>query len=1009
MTMFPPSLLSASVRVEAESLSTAVEELRFAGRYDEALETAQRLAALVRGDSTFPAWVRNDVAGSVRALERIQALPPGSREELAGAHRLQAVAATDFADGRYAEGAAATRRQLEIFRRILGENDFDTGVALNNLAAFLHYQGDVRGAERYYSDALAVFRRVRPGEHPQVLQTLNNMAALVILRGDFAAAEPLYREIVSVQHKLTPVDDGDTALYLQNLGRCLSKQGSISEARSCLREAVRIYRGLAGHDPDVARCLTVLGNLALSHRDFSQADSLLEEARVIEARTLRPDHPDLGETLFVLGQVWHERTDRRDLVKAEDLYNRALQIKRIAFGDHHQQCAAVQYRLGSLRAVQGRFAEAESLLNAARITYSLALGEEHPFVAWCLQQMAAVEYYRRLPGDLSAAEAHALRAGEIFEQARRRAGLGMARAAFQVSPYAVLGAIQLDLGRKENAWESAEHMQARALFDLLSAAKRRAVSPQEAAREDSLEQELTRHERRVSVLRQASAKDTSGGTAGQLEVTRTHLLAAEAAWKRYQQEISLKYPAAEGRGYALARVQRSLSPETALVGWLDIETFNGGVVSWGYVVRSRGPVGWARIGPDSVLTRKKVRAWRELLTSASSPPEPRHSLSQKLWAQRVEPLTPWLGGAGRLIVIPSGAMVGAPVEALEDPHGRTLGDLYKVSYIPSATLHAWLREGQARPQGGEVAPLVQAALLVGDPVFRPPAGAAVAGRPKAPPHPSVPIPTVPIQRGDSPDRGPDATGARTLSQLPWTRAEVQGVAPLWRERTVLLGPDASEQTLVRLAGTDQLARFRVLHFATHALVDDDRPEASALALSSVAPVQADAAGNGGLGCDGFVTVQEILREWRLEAELVTLSACNSGLGREVLGEGYVGLAHAFLQVGARCLLVSLWPVDDRSAALLMRRFYENWVGTAREERDSGLSSPDSLSPSRRAPPTPAESSPGVASTPHAPRMSKADALQEAKSWLRRYAGPSGVRCYTHPYFWAGFVLLGDAD
>ena len=131
--------------------------------------------------------------------------------------------------------------------------------------------------------------------------------------------------------------------------------------------------------------------------------------------------------------------------------------------------------------------------------------------------------------------------------------------------------------------------------------------------------------------------------------------------------------------------------------------------------------------------------------------------------------------------------------------------------------------------------------------------------------------------------------------------------------------------------------------------------------------------------DGLVTAQEIVREWDLNADLVTLSACETGLGQEVVGEGYVGLAYAFLQAGTRSLLVSLWKVEDTATSLLMRRFYENWRGEYGEERSGRVGEP----------------------------MTKADALQKAKCWLRTYTDESGHTPYKHPYYWSAFVLIGD--
>jgi len=131
--------------------------------------------------------------------------------------------------------------------------------------------------------------------------------------------------------------------------------------------------------------------------------------------------------------------------------------------------------------------------------------------------------------------------------------------------------------------------------------------------------------------------------------------------------------------------------------------------------------------------------------------------------------------------------------------------------------------------------------------------------------------------------------------------------------------------------------------------------------------------------DGLLTADEIVSELELNADLVTLSACETGLGARVVGEGYVGFAQALLQAGARSVVVSLWKVDDRATALLMRRFYENLRGEYADERSGQVGEP----------------------------MAKAGALQEAKSWLRSYTDERGQRPYEHPYYWSAFVLIGD--
>jgi CHAT domain-containing protein len=121
--------------------------------------------------------------------------------------------------------------------------------------------------------------------------------------------------------------------------------------------------------------------------------------------------------------------------------------------------------------------------------------------------------------------------------------------------------------------------------------------------------------------------------------------------------------------------------------------------------------------------------------------------------------------------------------------------------------------------------------------------------------------------------------------------------------------------------------------------------------------------------DGRLTMAEVLREWELNADLVTLSACETALGQRIRGEGFLGLAHAFFRAGARSVVVSLWQVDDRVTSALMRQFY-------------------------------AELAKG---TP------KSDALRAAKLWLRDELSASDSKNTAAPFYWAPFVLIGLPD
>src|SRR5262249_46760921 len=174
-------------------------------------------------------------------------------------------------------------------------------------------------------------------------------------------------------------------------------------------------------------------------------------------------------------------------------------------------------------------------------------------------------------------------------------------------------------------------------------------------------------------------------------------------------------------------------------------------------------------------------------------------------------------------------------------------------------------------------------------------------------------------------------GDDDLDDLPGTRVEAAWLRRLFQSRkertTLLLDSDASEQRLGAMAEAGELKTYRFLHLARHGEMDGRFPLRSALRLSRDAlPDPARQLTEGKPLYDGRLTAAEVLRDWKLGAELVTLSACQSGLGKYERGEGFVGFAQALLLAGSRSVCLSLWKVDDGATALLMGRFYQNLLG-----------------------------------------------------------------------------------
>ena len=264
-------------------------------------------------------------------------------------------------------------------------------------------------------------------------------------------------------------------------------------------------------------------------------------------------------------------------------------------------------------------------------------------------------------------------------------------------------------------------------------------------------------------------------------------------------------------------------------------------------------------------------------------------LSKRLYTMLVKPV-PEAATATRFIIAPDAILNLLPFEALRDAQGEYLVKSRVISYVPSGTILNALRHAEKQK------PAPKPLLAVGDVEYENQGG---SGR-RIPPPASV---RGRIERGIA-----DLSGIG-LHDLPETRAEVEEISKIvGSDAVMLLGKDATETGFKK----QPLDQFRILHLAVHGFADTQYPERSALVLGAD-PESSD---------DGLLQVREIIR-LRLNAELTTLSACDSGVGKLQGQEGISNLVEAFLVAGSKSVVASLWSADDTFASALMEQFYRH--------------------------------------------------------------------------------------
>jgi CHAT domain-containing protein len=401
----------------------------------------------------------------------------------------------------------------------------------------------------------------------------------------------------------------------------------------------------------------------------------------------------------------------------------------------------------------------------------------------------------------------------------------------------------------------------------------------------------------------------------QLYLAEEEIIPVELA--RYRKEFNIN-----GEPVSLPRLQQLLTPDELLLEYVVDEPSSFCLAITRESVQPHAL-------PAKTALESLVKAYLVETQKETMGPPANHVAARNLYDAILKPIQEY-GAKVRLILVPDGILNQVGFDSLVNPQGDYVLRSHRTTYVPSATVLSLLRNDIPKKQAW--VPL----LAFGDTTLntRPDASAI---RPKStePAH---------VQRGVF-----DLDGA-TFNPLPSAATEVRAIARLAGPGSQsFLGAEATETAFK----SQPLARFRVLHLATHAFIDAKFPDRSAVVLS------ADPQGID----DGLLQVREI-RNLHLNADLVTLSACDSGFGRMQGLDGMASLVNAFLFAGSRSVIASLWSVDDTFTASLMTRFYTHLAdGTDTET-----------------------------------------ALQKAKLDMLDRFGEKAA-----PVYWAGFFLSGDGN
>jgi CHAT domain-containing protein len=794
---------------------------------------------------------------------------------------------------------------LEVFQNtaaLARETNNQKGLsrALNNIAGVLGDLGRYEESISYLYQCLDVARTL--GDQPMQFTALLNVGQLYIRLGDPDKAEaPLLESLrIGREMKHSELVNNPSKVATEASLRLL---GDMEIARERFQPALKYLNQVRESHPDNAQAqIELLDSLAVAHQrlgEYQKASELLQEAIPIAEKANSAGYPLLVANL---GEAQESLGQLNEALTSED---RALAELRQTGGNSDEEWL-IERRIG-------------------HIDRALARNEEA--LAHYVNSIHAIEL---------------LRATALNTEIGRASFAGRSRMV-----YAEAADLLYDMHREAEALEMAELGRARAFLDILAMSRSGIpdeLRPEQRKRED----EILAH---ISAVQKNLWKENIAPD--EERKLKAELTSAEDDLETFHLEVrhsnpryaSIQYP----EPVNVSSMQKDLLDEQSVL----VEFLLGEKRSLVWAVsKEKLSVG---VLPPRKEIEEEVSAYRKALTGKISTLTLVASLAEiapagrKLYRSLLQPVENALVGARSFVIVPDGALDYLPFETLVLParHGASgengpvyLLEKFSIVYGPSASALVVVKEMNREEDHPR-----KTLLAFGDPLIDVPAGPAENG----------------VTATRAPSEEPESKSAATVaeeyaergfsfSRLPYTRAEVLGISRLYspNQRQVYLGEWAREETVK----TENLEAYRYIHFASHAFVDEIHPSRSGILFS-----------RGSLSAeDGMLQMGEIMR-LKLNADLVTLSACSTGLGKLVNGEGILGLTRAFFYAGARNVAVSLWNVNDASTSTLMKAFYLNL--------NRGLS--------------------------------KSAALRQAKLTLLR----SKESVWHHPYYWAAFVLVGE--
>ncbi len=848
----------------------------------------------------------------------VPALAQTAPDPTAEANRLLNQGIQQHQTGQVAAALQSWEQALALYRQL--KHRQGEGAALGNLGLTHKALGQYAKAIEYQQQSLAIARQT--GDRSAEGAALGNLGIAHMSLGNYAKAIEYHQQLLAIARETN--DRRREGGALGNLGAAYQALGQYAKAIEYHQQLLAIARQVNDQQGESV----ALGNLGIAYKSLGQYAKAIEyqQQSLVLARQLN-DREGEGQSLGNLGVAY----------KSMGNYAKAIEYQ--------------QQRLAITRQIGDRLGEGQSLNNLG-VAYD-ALGNYAKAIEYQQQSLAIAREIKNRQGEGSAlgnlglaywSPGNYAKAIE-YQQQRLAIAREIGDRQGEGSALGSLGIASMSLGNYAKAIEYQQQSLAitRQINDRQNEGSALSNLGNAYLSLGNYAKAIEYHQQHLAITRQINNRPGEGTALNNLGVAllnssqlikaETSLLAGIAVWEGLRAQLgdndTNKVSIFEEQAKTYRLLQQVLvaqnKPEAALeiaergrsrafVELLTKRLQSGGAIPaaiqppnlqqirqiakaqkatlvqystinnqslYIWVIKPSGEVAFRQVDlqaslPKGVTLEEYVRTLRSDALGVRGlgvvgKPMARGNTTelQTLHRLLIEPIATFLPSNpnDRVIFIPQGALFLVPFAALKSPSGKYLVEQHTLLTSPSIQVLELTRQKQlARAK-------VTGNLIVGNPT----------------------MPSIALTPGETPEQ---------LPELPGAEAEAKAIAQ-FLQAPVLTGDRATKATV-----KDQMQRSRLIHLATHGLLDDQRGIGSAIAL---APSGTD---------NGLLTAEEILN-LKLNADLVVLSACDTGRGK-ITGDGVIGLSRSLISAGAPSVIVSLWAVPDGPTAALMTQFYRNW-------------------------------------------------------------------------------------